>query len=66
MDIIDLSWNVNRIKRNNSKLFPKSIRGIIVGKSGCGKSTILLNLLLREGWLDYNHLAVIGQAYFYA
>ncbi|XP_065677516.1 uncharacterized protein LOC136092866 [Hydra vulgaris] len=33
MDIIDLSWNVNKSKRNNNKLLPKSIRGIIVGKS---------------------------------
>ena len=64
MDIIDLSWNVNRIKRNNNKLFPKSIRGIIVGKSGCGKTTLLLNLLLREGWLDYNNLQVFGKSLF--
>ena len=64
MDIIDLSWNMNRIKRNNNKLFPKSIRGIIVGKSGCGKTTLLLNLLLREGWLDYNNLQVFGKSLF--
>ena len=64
MDIIDLSWNVNRIKRNNNKLFPKIIRGIIVGKSGCGKATLLLSLLLREGWLDYNNLQVFGKSLF--
>ena len=64
MDIIDLSWNVNRIKRKNNKLFPKSIRVIIVGKSGCGKTTLLLNLLLREGWLDYNNLQVFGKYLF--
>ena len=64
MDIIDLSWNVKRIKRNNNKFFPKSIRGIIVGKSGCGKTTLLLNLLLREGRLDYNNLQVFGKSLF--
>ena len=29
MEVTDLSWDVNSIKRNNSKLLPKSIRGII-------------------------------------
>ena len=64
MEVIDLSWNVNKIKRNNNKLLPKSIRGIIIGKSGCGKTTLLLNLLLRPGWLDYNHLQVFGKSLF--
>ena len=64
MEVIDLSWNVNKTKRNNNKLLPKSIRGIIVGKSGCGKTTLLLNLLLRPGWLDYNHLQVFGKSLF--
>ena len=64
MEVIDLSWNVNKSERNNNKLLPKSIRGIIVGKSGCGKTTLLLNLLLREGWLDYNHLQVFGKSLF--
>ena len=64
MDIIDLSWNVNYNKRNNNKLLPKSIRGIILGKSGCGKTNLLMNLLLRPGWLDYNNLQVFGKSLF--
>ena len=62
MEVIGLSWKIDKIKRNNSKLLPKSIRGIIVGRSGCGKTTLLLNLLLRPGWLDYNNLQVFGKS----
>ena len=64
MEIIDLSWNDKLSKRHNNKLLPKSIRGLIVGKSGCGKTTLLLNLLLKPGWLDYDHLQVFGKSLF--
>ncbi len=64
MDLIDLSWNEHLRDRHNSPLFPRSIRGLIIGKSGCGKTTLLLNLLLREGWLDYNNLKVFGRSLF--
>ena len=64
MEVIDLSWDIDKIKRSNSKLLPSSIRGIIVGRSGCGKTTLLLNLLLRPGWLDYNNLQVFGKSLF--
>ena len=47
MEIEDLSWNEVTAMRFNHPLLPRSIRGIIVGKSGCGKMTLLLNLLLR-------------------
>ena len=47
MEIAYLSWNEVTSKRFNNPLLPRSIRGIIVGKSGCGKTTLLLNLLLR-------------------
>jgi ABC-type lipoprotein export system ATPase subunit len=50
MEVTDLSWNIGKNKRNNNKLLPRSIRGIIVGKSGCGKTTLLLNLLLKT-WM---------------
>ena len=64
MEIIDLSWNEHLKHRHNSPLLPKSIRGLIIGKSGCGKTTLLLNLLLRPGWLDYNNLKVFGKSLF--
>ena len=64
MEIKNLSWNENTSKRFNHILLPKSIRGIIIGKSGCGKTTLLLNLLLRPGWLDYDNLAVFGKSLF--
>ena len=64
MEIADLSWNEVISKRFNNPLLPKSIRGIIVGKSGCGKTTLLLNLLLRPGWLDYDNLSVFRKSLF--
>ena len=64
MEVKDLSWNENIYKRFNNPLLPRSIRGIIVGKSGCGKTTLLLNLLLRPGWLDYDNLFVFGKSLF--
>ena len=48
----------------NNELLPRSIRGLIVGKSGCGKTTLLLNLLLHPGWLDYNNLQIFGKPLF--
>ena len=64
MEIKDLSWNENISKRSNNLFLPRSIRGIIVGKSGCGKTTLLLNLLLRPDWLDYDNLFVFGKSLF--
>ena len=64
MEIADLSWNEVISKRFNNPLLPRSITGIIVGKSGCGKTTLLLNLLLRPGWLDYDNLCVFGKSFF--
>ena len=48
--------------RKNSPLFPKNIRGLIIGKSNCGKTTLIFNLLLQPGWLDYNRLQVFGNS----
>ena len=59
MEIMDLSWNEVISKRDSHPLLPKSIRGIIVGKSGCSKMTLLLNLLL-----DYDNLCVFGKSLF--
>ena len=64
MEIADLSWNEVISKRFNNPLLSRSIRGIIVGKLGCSKTTLLLNLLLRPGWLDYDNLCVFGKSLF--
>ena len=64
MQVTDLSWNEMSSKRFNNPLLPRSIRGIIIGKSGCGKTTLLLNLLLHPGWLDYNSLSIFGKSLF--
>ena len=64
MEIAYLSWNEVTLRRFNHLLLPRSIRGIIVGKSGCGKTTLLLNFLLRPRWLDYDNLCVFGKKYF--
>ena len=61
MDISeDFSWKNRMVKRMNNPLLPNNIRGLIIGKSNCGKTTVLLNLLLQPNWLDYNHLYVFG------
>ena len=44
MEIADLSWNEVISRRFNNPLLLRSSWGIIVGKSGCGKTTLLLNL----------------------
>ena len=57
----NFAWKTEK-KRNNSPLLPQDIRGLIVGSSNSGKTTIILNLLLNPGWLDYNHLYVFGKS----
>jgi tRNA U34 5-carboxymethylaminomethyl modifying GTPase MnmE/TrmE len=55
MDFLDLSIDNFYSKRNNNELLPNSIRGCVIGKSGCGKTNSLMNLLLQD-YLDYNNL----------
>ena len=61
MNITDVSLKSQKC-RHNSPLLPSSIRGLIVGRSNCGKTVLLLNLLLKPNWLDYNNLLVFGNS----
>jgi len=64
MEIKNFLWNEHMPNQNNHPLLPKSLRGLIVGKSGCGKTTLLLNLLLQPSWLDYSKLSMFGKSLF--
>ena len=64
MEVENLAWNENLSKRCNDPLLPKGIRGLIIGKSGCGQTTLLINHLLRPGWLDYNNINIFRKSLF--
>lgn len=57
----DFSWKSRLVKPNNNPLFPTNLRGLCIGKSNSGKSTLIFNLLLQPEWLDYNHLYVFAK-----
>ena len=54
-------WNSKKL-RNNSPMLPDSIKALIVGRSGCGKTSLLMRLLLEDKILDYNKLFIFGKS----
>ena len=37
---------------------------MIINKSGCDRTTLLINHLLHSGWLDYNNINIFGKSLF--
>ena len=60
MEVDDIFFSEPTKERFNNHL----IRGLIVGKSGCSKTTLLFNLLFKPGWLDYDNLRIFGKSLF--
>ena len=56
------TWKIHGCKRDNNPLLLRNIMGLIIGKGNCGRTTLILNLLLHPHWLDYNHLYVFGKS----
>ena len=65
MKVKNLAWNENLSKRCNHSLLPKDVGGLIIGKFGCGITTLLINLLLRPFWHDYNNINIFGKSLFH-
>ena len=64
MEVTNLARNEKQSKRCNHPLLPHVITGLIIGKSGCGKTTLLINLLRRPGWLDNNNINIFCNSLF--
>ena len=64
MKLKNLAWNENLSKRCNHPVLPRGMRGLIIGKCGCGKTTLLINVLLLPSWLDYNYINIFGKCLF--
>ncbi|EFP09655.1 hypothetical protein CRE_21849 [Caenorhabditis remanei] len=67
-DFSDYSIKNYYSARNNNPLLPNSIRACIIGKSGCGKTNLLMNLLLDkfqgDDYLDYDNLYLFSTTLF--
>ena len=46
-------------------MLPQGIICLIIGKSGCSKTTLLIKLLLHPGRLDYNNINIFGKSLFH-
>ena len=63
MDLFDFKVNWNEKPMfNNADFLPKSIRGLLIGSSNCGKTTLLFKLLLGTNILDYNNLFIFSKS----
>jgi hypothetical protein len=63
MDLLNfkVSWD-EKPKFNNADFLPNSIRGLLIGSSNCGKTTLLFKLLLGTNILDYNNLFIFSKS----
>ena len=58
-----LKWNQRSKSQKHHFFLPSpSLRALIIGSSNCGKTCLLLKLLLTEKWLDYNDLYIYSNS----
>lgn len=47
--------------QKNSRKFPDVMRGIIIGSSNCGKTTLLMNFIYKN-WIDFTYLYIFSKS----
>ena len=59
-----INWNkdINECQKHKLWLPSPSLRSIIVGRSGRGKTNLPLNLLLQDDWIDYDEIILCGKS----
>lgn len=62
VNTIDVEKNIKQVK--HSALLPNTIRCIICGPSNCGKTNVMLNLLLHENGLKFKHIYLYSKTAF--
>ena len=60
MDIINFTAGRDSSVNPNHWLLPAQLRMLLVGPTGCGKTNLLLNLLLQPGWVGWEQLFIVG------
>lgn len=51
-----------RVIKKHGKLFPNSIRGLITGPSNCGKTNVMLSLLLHPNGLKFENIYIYSKS----
>ena len=62
MEIINFDVEDDSKQHVHNWLLPNSIRCIIAGGSGCGKTNLLMNLIMRPGFLNYDRLHIYSKS----
>lgn len=59
----DNAWDplIRLASKRHSDLLPNSIRGIIAGSSNCGKTNLLVNLIVSENGLKFENVYVYSK-----
>jgi len=52
----------NIINKAKKRIFPLPLRCLIVGISGCGKTTLLYNLIIKEWGIPFHYLYIFSKS----
>ena len=54
-------WRKDQTTFHHNKILPNSFRMLIVGPSNCGKTVLLLKMLITPNFIDFNNLIIFSK-----